>query len=256
MATFNFTESRIAGLSAPAKGEEVHNDTAVSGLCVRARAGGAASYFVRYRNGGRGSQQRRYTIGPAGSVSLAEARRLASKVLSDVRNGVDPAAAKKALAEAGGKTTTLAELVDTHERDQLFRGVVTAKATATLLRRDFLQIVGENRDPRTITRLELVQCIERVRDGAGGRTLPPRPGLALTLRARVYGLFETGGSAWLPSSPTRSPASKPRDNRESNDWSRPPSVSAVCCQWMRSQCYGRPAATRACVLLSAPMSVC
>jgi integrase len=190
VATFNFTEQRIAGLSAPAKGEEVHNDTAVSGLSIRIRAGGSQSYFVRYRAGGRGSQQRRYTIGPARAVGLAEARRLASKILSDVRNGVDPAAAKKALAEAGGKTTTLAELVDTHERDQLFRGVVTARATATLLRRDFAQIVGENRNPRTVTRLELVQCIERVRDGVRGH-IPPRPGLAPTFRARLYGLFET-----------------------------------------------------------------
>ena len=36
-----------------------------------------------------------------GAVSLAEARKLAGKVLSDVRLGLDPAAAKRALAEAG-----------------------------------------------------------------------------------------------------------------------------------------------------------
>ena len=121
--------------------------------------------------------------------------------MSDVRNGIDPAAAKKALAEAGGKTTTLAELVDTHERDQLFRGVVTAKATATLLRRDFVQIVGENRDPRTITRLEVVECIEHVRDGVRGHT-QPRPGLAPTFRTRVYGLFETAVARGdVPSNP-------------------------------------------------------
>ena len=191
MATFNFTEQRIGGLQAPATGEEVHNDTSVPGLCVRVRAGGAMTYCLRYRVGGRGSQQRRYTIGAIGAVGLAEARRLASRVLSDVRSGIDPAAAKKkALAAAGGKSTTLADLVDTHERDQLSRGVVTAKPTATLLRRDFVQIVGENRDPRTISRLDLVQCIERVRDGIRGHA-QPRPGLAPTFRARLYGLFET-----------------------------------------------------------------
>ena len=73
---------------------------------------------------------------------------------------------------------------------QRARGVVTAKATATMLRRDFVDQIGANRDPRTVTRTELVECIERVRDGVRGHA-PPRPGLAPTFRARLYGLFET-----------------------------------------------------------------
>ena len=190
MTNFNFTEARLAALNPPGLGEEVHCDTAISGLCVRARAGGAKTYFVRYRTGGRGSQQRRYTIGPAGAVSLGEARRIAGKVLSDVRLGLDPAAAKRARAEASDKATTAAELLERHEASQRARGVVTAKPTARMLRRDFVDQVGANRDPRTVTRTELVECIERIRDGVRGHA-PARPGLAPTFRARLYGLFET-----------------------------------------------------------------
>ena len=70
------------------------------------------------------------------------------------------------------------------------RGVVTAGATAAMLRRDFVDQIGANRDPRTVTRTELVECIDRVRDGVPGQA-KPRPGLVSTFRARLYGLFET-----------------------------------------------------------------
>jgi integrase len=191
MANFHFTASRIADLTPPATGEDIHGDTTVPGLCVRVRAGGAKTYCARYRTGGRGSQQRRYTIGPTGAVSLAEARKIAAKVLSDVRLGLDPAGAKRAQVAGRDKATTIAELLERHEGGQRARGVVTARATAAMLRRDFVDQIGPNREPRTVTRTELVECIERVRDGVKGHATP-RPGLAPTFRARLYGLFETG----------------------------------------------------------------
>ena len=123
---------------------------------------------MRYRTGGRGSQQRRYTIGPTGAVTLAEARKIAGKVLSDVRLGRDPAGEKRARAEASKNAMTVAELLERHEAGQRARGVVTAGATAAMLRRDFVDQIGANRDPRTVTRTEAIECIERVRDGVRG----------------------------------------------------------------------------------------
>ena len=64
------------------------------------------------------------------------------------------------------------------------------KRRRAMLRRDFVDQIGANRDPRTVTRTEAVECIERMRDGVRGHA-PPRPGLAPTFRARLYGLFET-----------------------------------------------------------------
>ena len=88
------------------------------------------------------------------------------------------------------KATTIAELLERHEASQRARGVVTARATAKMLGRDFVDLIGPNRAPRTVTRTELVECIERMRDGVKGHATP-RPGLAPTFRARLYGLFET-----------------------------------------------------------------
>jgi integrase len=189
MSNFKFTEARIASLQPPAKGEQEHGDTDVSGLHIRVRASGSKSYFVRYRIGGRGVRHSRFTIGAPGAVRLDEARKLAAKVLSDIRSGADPVAEWKGKATEVD-ATTVAELVHLHEADHLSRRVVTAVATARMLRRDLVARVGENRDPATISRAELVACLDRVRDGVPGHT-KPRPGLVSTLRTRLYGLFET-----------------------------------------------------------------
>jgi integrase len=216
MANFNFTEPRMAALKPAAKGEEVHCDVgkeAVVGLCVRIRANGSKSYFVRYRLGGRGSQQRRYTIGPAGVVSVSEARKLAAKVLADVRFGRDPAAEKRARAVADrASVTTIAELVVLHEAEQRSRGIVTAIATSAMLRRDFADRVGATRDPATITRAELVLCIDRVRHGSPGHARP-RPGLAPTFRARLYGLLETAVARGLVQTNALAGYRRPRQSR-------------------------------------------
>jgi integrase len=191
MTSFNFTESRITAVPPPASGEETHADMAMPGLCVRVRAGGSKTYFVRYRLGGRYSQQRRYTIGKPGDVRLDDARKLAAKIIADVLHGRDPAAERRSKAKAAkDRKTTIADLIDQHEADQRSRKVVTATATAAMLRRDFANRIGASRDAGTVTRADLVACIDKVRDGSPGHT-KPRPGLAPTFRARLYGLFET-----------------------------------------------------------------
>jgi hypothetical protein len=150
------------------------------------------AYFVRYRLGGRDSQQRRYTIGTPGNIRLDDARKLAVKIIADVLRGHDPVAERRARAKvAENHKTTIAELIYQHQVDQRSRKIVTAAATAAMLRRDFANPVGASRDAATVSRAELVACIDRVRDGSPGHT-KPRPELAPTFRARLYGLFETG----------------------------------------------------------------
>jgi integrase len=196
---FNFTEARIEGLQPPAMGEETHADTSVPGLCVRVLASGAKSYFVRYRLGGRGSPQRRLTLGSAGAVRLDEARKAALKALAEVRHGGDPVAERNAKIEARvevAEETTVAQLVERHEAEQLRRGVVTASATAKMLRRDLVDRVGAGRNPAKLTRADLVSVIHAVRDGVPGHA-KARPGLYATFRARLYGLFETAAQDGL-----------------------------------------------------------
>jgi hypothetical protein len=191
MTGFNFTESKIAALRPPASGEETHTDTSSPGLCIRLRAGGSKAYFVRYRLGGRYSQQRRYTIGKPHDVRLEDARKLAARIMADVLHGRDPAGERRAKAKAAEvRKTTIADLIDLHEADQRSRKIVTAAATAAMLRRDFADRIGASREASAIARADLVACIDKVRDGSPGHTRP-RPGLAPSFRARLYGLFET-----------------------------------------------------------------
>ena len=186
MPKFRFTETRIKGLQPPAKGEETHSDTGVPGLCVRVRSTGSKSYFVRYDLGDRAAGFRRYTIGAPEAVRLEEARTLAAKVLAEVRQGRDPAAERNARAAR----MTVAEMVDLHIAEQQARKVASAPLAAQMLRRDFVKVVGANCDPATLTRAQVVSCIDKVRDGVPGRT-EPRPGSVSTFRARVHGVFET-----------------------------------------------------------------
>ena len=186
MATRNFTETWIKGLKPPANGEETHSDTGVPGLRLRVRSTGSKSYFCRPDIGDRAAGFRRYTIGAPDAVRLQEARTLAAKFLSEVRQGRDPVAERNARAAR----MTVAEMVDLHIAEQQARKVTSALLAARMLRRDFVEVVGANCDPVTLTRAQLVSCIDKVRDGVPGRT-EPRPGSVSTFRARLHGIFET-----------------------------------------------------------------
>ena len=126
-------------------------------------------------------------------MRLADARKAALKALAEVRHGGDPVAERKAVIEARAEAaarTTVAELVDLHEAEQLGRGVASAASAAKMLRRDFVAAVGMGRNPAALSRAELVRLLDRVRDGVPGHDAP-RPGSVSTFRARLHGLFET-----------------------------------------------------------------
>ena len=182
---FNFTETRIKSLPPPLEGEETHSDTGVPGLILRVRATGSKSYFVRYL-ANRDGRFKRLTIGSPDTVRLAEARTAAAKVLAEVRHGIDPLAER----DDGAARMTVAALVDLHIAEQQARRVASAPLAERMLKRDFVAAVGANCDPATLTRAELVGCIDKVRDGVPGRT-EPRPGSVSTFRARLHGVLET-----------------------------------------------------------------
>jgi len=93
------------------EGKEVTlRDAALAGFEVRARAGGARVYGIRYRAGtGRGAPMKRYTIGKHGAPWTAEtARAEAERLLALVALGKDPAGAKTE-AKAAPTVADLAE---------------------------------------------------------------------------------------------------------------------------------------------------
>jgi integrase len=187
------TETRIAGLPLPAKGETNYRDPGVPGLCVRCRPG-SKTYIVRYRLGGRASPSVRLTLGAAGpgGIPLGEAKKIAARIAADVAHGRDPLAEQKAAIEAAKiaeRRITLGDLLAAHEREQRARGLVSVNEAIRMLRKDCVDVLGPARDPASITRQELVRLMDRVRDGALGHS-KPRPGSVSTFKARVHGLFE------------------------------------------------------------------
>jgi len=67
-------------------------DTEIKGLSLEVRASGGKTYYLRYRDP-RG-HQRQYRIGDTKSITLIQARKLATKLLGQIAFGIDPAAEK------------------------------------------------------------------------------------------------------------------------------------------------------------------
>jgi integrase len=88
------TSKLIATLShePPVKAFEV-NDTKDTGFTMKVLPSGVMSFSIRYRNDD--GRQLKYTIGRLGTVTLIQARDIASKLNGQVKNGVDIQAKKK-----------------------------------------------------------------------------------------------------------------------------------------------------------------
>ena len=83
----SFTEPALKQLKLP-KGSKDQQwfDRSLPGFGFRLFASGKANYFVKYKIG---KQQRRITIGPYAPGILADARRRAAEIITQVRRGVD-----------------------------------------------------------------------------------------------------------------------------------------------------------------------
>ncbi len=89
----NLTDAKIAGLKAPASGQSEISDAKVPGLRVRIGASGKPSFIVRKRAGGK---VKVITLGAySPRFGLADARKAARAVLSDIEAGKDVAPVKR-----------------------------------------------------------------------------------------------------------------------------------------------------------------
>ena len=79
----------------PTKRLEV-SDALLPALRVVVQPGGAKSYAVRFRYRGK---TKKFTIGAVGSCTLAEARDRARQALTEVTQGIDPMALRRAARE-------------------------------------------------------------------------------------------------------------------------------------------------------------
>lgn len=105
----NLTDAKLKGMKSPASGQAEISDAVVPGLRVRTGASGAQTFIVRKRVGGK---LRNITLGRYGPrFSLADARKKARAILSDIEAGGDPKAALPKSKGAGNGAPTLRNLV-------------------------------------------------------------------------------------------------------------------------------------------------
>lgn len=103
---FNFTQQRIQGLPVPSKDRKNYYDTNNKKLICRVSASGNKSFCVLKRT--TDGKLQRITLGKCNEMTVDAARKEATKVLTDLSNGVNPTE-KKRVEKV--KKITLSELM-------------------------------------------------------------------------------------------------------------------------------------------------
>jgi integrase len=113
MPTAHLTDAVIRRLEAPATGNKITYDSAVTGFGARVTAAGAKSFVLTYVVRGSG-RQRRYTIGGADRWTATDARAKAKELKALVDQGGDPLADIEAEREAPNVGDLIARFREEH----------------------------------------------------------------------------------------------------------------------------------------------
>jgi len=146
-----------------------YHDAALPGFMVRVTPNGVRTFAVWYRVRG-GGGARRLTIGRVGTISLADAREAAAKILRDARSGVDAVAERqKDRAEAQRARLVGDSLGRLTERFLEKHGPTLAPRTLAEYRRtleaDVLPELGAVA-PKDVTKADVRTLIDGIRDRA------------------------------------------------------------------------------------------
>ena len=173
------TETIVRKATCPAdKSEITLLDSEVPGLGLRIRRSGSKSWVFIYKDKAR--QTRRPKIGDSPAVSLDDARKAARVMAGQRAQGHDPAQARRDRTGHAGRR--LGAVLTAYAASLERRQVVRRAEALSVLRRGLQAALGANRDLATITRLELVQLVERI-EAAG------KPGAARELRKHMLGML-------------------------------------------------------------------
>jgi integrase len=110
-------------------------DTLQRGLALQVQPSGYRTYKLIYRHHNR---PRWFTIGAADAIALADARKLAAKLMLEVIQGKDPAAEKRAARGTG----TFAEIANRHLEEHAKKKNKSWKQADALVRRHVLPTWG------------------------------------------------------------------------------------------------------------------
>jgi integrase len=122
-------------------------DTDVRGLALRVQPSGHRSYVLVYRHHNR---PRWFTIGATDQIALADARKLAAKLMLEVLTGKDPAAEKRAERSTG----TFAEIAKRYVEEHAKKRNKSWRQGDNLVRRYLLPLWG-SLTAQSITRADV-----------------------------------------------------------------------------------------------------
>lgn len=161
------TDATIAAVTTPS----VIRDTVVRGLQLRVRNADQKSWSMVYRIRG---QQKRITFGPYPEIKLADARKRAREARDDVRNGIDPQAAKRVRREADTFGDLARTYVEQHaskkrsgkEDDRMLRADVLPawkdRLVQDITRRDARELVNEIAERAPVYANRVVSLLSKI----------------------------------------------------------------------------------------------
>lgn len=156
-------------------------DRMVTGLGLRLRLGGAASWSFVYRpkGGGRAEPSRKVTLGSWPTLTLDAARTAAQALAGAVALKQDPATELR--DERNRERKILSRTLDDYENAIRRRHLVNVATIMSTLRRGLAPLA--NREINTLTRSDLIERIEALEDAG-------LPGAAADLRKHSRSLLE------------------------------------------------------------------
>lgn len=207
------TDANVPGfVLSPGKSELLVWDAGMNGLALRVGKQRRSWVYV-YRPAGAGARVNPQKIGlgvwPA--ITVAKARQLAQAQAGHVASGKDPAAERREQKRL--EASSVEKVLDAYEASLTRRAYANLHTTMSVLRRGLVGL--EKRDIATLTRRDLVACIDKAavrrivetpEDKRGPRRARKQimggPGASDDLRTRLRTLFEwTTNSGITPANP-------------------------------------------------------
>jgi hypothetical protein len=210
--SLNLTDIAAATAERPVCGQRDYWDDSLIGFGVRVSAGGARTWQLVYRHEGR---KRRLTLGSISKLNAAAARKLATRKLGEVLNGVDPAAAKT----TARKMPTLAACCEEYLTEARARGTKrTIDADAAMLGTlGILPRKDGSWSPLARLTLGTMRVAAVAHDDVAAlmREMAPTPYRANRARALLSVIFNRAiHSKWRDDNPVRFVSRYPEEARE------------------------------------------
>jgi hypothetical protein len=148
------TDAFVRTLAAPETGRIEVRETGINGFALRVTEKGAKSWVLIYHLRGR---KGRLTLGSYPALSLADARRQAHKHYNEIKNGNDPAAAKR----SARTVQTVAEAAEIYIERWAKPNKRTWTGDQWMLNKHVLPF-WRDRKVREIQRTDVIALLERI----------------------------------------------------------------------------------------------